>query len=399
MNENDESLINAIKSNDISLVASLIADGSANVNARVADMRNGSVLRLAAKLGSVEIVALLLDAGAHIDDVNDFCDSACHAAVRDGHTRVVELLVARNANVSLRNGAEETPIIIAINKRNEALVMLLIDAAMAAGALLDDATMCLAATISTDVTQLLLFKHRVDLTAIRDDAGRTPLHQAVWGNCDADVLDVLIDLAGIDVDARDHMGCTAVHTACAMRDVDALARLVAAGANLELADNNGDTPLHFGRFDSTGQITMLLLAAGANVHSKNNRGRTPCHMSSHIPRSSLVAFGASLDEPDDGGVSPRRLHSLLTTSPPTTEEIAGARRCVLHLRLSFVRKRAFEICVALQSLGLDALCMCEILLHSCGPVARFVPFHIWWQIATKIKHTNINHTTQTLNQE
>jgi ankyrin repeat protein len=61
---------------------------------------------------------------------------------------------------------------------------------------------------------------------------------------DSKVLDMLIGAAGIDVDARDEMGCTAAHIASAMCDAGALARLVAAGANLELADNNGDTPLH-----------------------------------------------------------------------------------------------------------------------------------------------------------
>jgi ankyrin repeat protein len=99
MNNND-SVINAIKSNNISLVTSLIAGGSVNVNARI-DKQNSSALHLAAQLGHVEIVALLLDAGAHIDDVNDYHDTACHAAVRECRIDVVKLLVARNANLSL----------------------------------------------------------------------------------------------------------------------------------------------------------------------------------------------------------------------------------------------------------------------------------------------------------
>ena len=385
MNNND-SVINAIKSNNISLVTSLIAGGSVNVNARI-DKQTGSALHLAAQLGHVEIVALLLDAGAHIDDANEFHDTACHVAVREDRIDVVKLLIAHNANLSLQNSVEGTPIVIALYRKNELLVMLLVDAAIAAGIALDDATLCLAATIGTDVIRSLVFKHRINLNAIRDMGGRTPLHQAIWGACDSSVLDMLIGVAGLDVDARDEMGCTAAYTACTMSDTGALARLVAAGANLELADNNGDTPLHCSRFDASDQIVVMLLAAGANANAKNNQGSTLCHMictTSLVSLPALMAFGANLDEPNNEGVTPRQ---LLKTLPPTTEEIALARKRVHSAQRSLVRQRAFTVCSALRSLDLDALCMCEILLHSCGPVAPLVPFHVWWQFATKLKHS------------
>jgi ankyrin repeat protein len=384
---NDELFINAITENNVSLVASLIADGSANVNARVAEMQNGFVLHLAANRGLVELVATLLNAGAHIDNVNDFDDSACHVAVRQGHTDVVSLLVARNANLSLQNGAEQTPITIAINKKNEALLMLCIDAAMRAGAPPDDATMCLAATVGTDVIQLLVHKHRINLDAIRDNNGHTPLHRAVHQKSDASVLDTLVKVARIDVNARAKNGFTAAHTACTVRNADALTFLIAAGANLDLGDNRGNTPLHFTQFDPTDQMAVLLLAAGVDVNAKNESGRTACNNTNVRWLTSLpvlMAFGANLDEPDNGGVTARQ--RFATGEPPTSEQIELARQRVLSVQFSFVRQRAFEICIALQSQGLDALCLCEILLHSCTQVAPFVPFHRWWQIVTKIKH-------------
>jgi ankyrin repeat protein len=383
---NDELLINAIKENNVSLVASLIADGSADVNAVDGVYIRRPVLGLAAKLGHVEIVTLLLDAGARIDDVDDRQNTACHAAAREGHFDVVKLLVAHNANVSLRNRANETPLVSLIERNNESLVMMLIDATMAAGMPLDAKEACLAATVSTDVIRLLLFKYRINLSAMYDSLGRTALHRAVWRSRGLDVLNMLIDVAGIDVDARDEIGCTAAHTACTMRDIGALARLIAAGANLELADNNGETPLHYSLYDMSGQSTTMLLAAGANANAINNSGRSVCHMAiatPHAPLPALLAFGANLDEPVYGDVTPRQ---QLKTSLPTTEEIALARRRVRSVQLTFVRQRAFEVCVALQSIGLDALCLCEILVHSCGQVAPVVPFHVWWQLATLVKH-------------
>jgi ankyrin repeat protein len=148
--------------------------------------------------------------------------------VREGHIGVVKLLVARNANFSLQNEAEVTPIAIAISMKNEALVMLLIDATMAAGTPLVDATTCLAATICADVIRLLVHKHRIDLTHIRDDRGRTVLHHAVVSNSAPTVLNALIEVAGIDVNARDNAGHTCCHTAAAKRNAIALRCFIAA---------------------------------------------------------------------------------------------------------------------------------------------------------------------------
>jgi ankyrin repeat protein len=387
MNSNDETLMNAIKSDDISLVRSMIADGSANVNAtltmRVAER---SALMLAAQLGRVEIVALLLDAGARIDYVDRTRNSACHVAVNERRIEVVELLVARNANLWLRNVLGQMPITIAIDSRNEQLLMLLIDAAMHDGTddtrLLDDSTICCAAAVSTNVIQQLMYKHRIDLSAIRDINGQTPLHVAVLCDSATDVIDMLIEVAGVNLDARDERGYTAAIYACMYPAMGRLARFIAAGANVDLANNDGATPLHFSMNDLSEQTLLLLLAAGANVHAKNNIGCTACHSASIVTLPALLAFGSNFDEPDNNGVTPRQRLQYV----PPTEEIAMARGRVLAVRLSFVRKRAFEVCIALHLIGLDALCMCEILQRSCGAVAPFVPFHIWWQFATLVKH-------------
>lgn len=71
---------------------------------------------------------------------------------------------------------------------------------------------------------------------------------------------------------------------------------------------------------------------------------------------------------------------------PTADDVEAARRIIARTRLDLVRLRAFEVCVALQSLRLNALQLCEILMHSCGAVAMLIPFHQWWAIATTVKH-------------
>jgi hypothetical protein len=68
------------------------------------------------------------------------------------------------------------------------------------------------------------------------------------------------------------------------------------------------------------------------------------------------------------------------------EQVETARREIAKVRLDFVRNRAMEVCIGLQSLRLDALQVCEILQLACGPLARLIAFHQWWKIATTVKH-------------
>jgi hypothetical protein len=65
---------------------------------------------------------------------------------------------------------------------------------------------------------------------------------------------------------------------------------------------------------------------------------------------------------------------------PTADEIAEARRRIARERVDLIRARAFEVCVALESLELPALLMCEILEFACAPFAACVPFHHKWNI-------------------
>jgi hypothetical protein len=99
----------------------------------------------------------------------------------------------------------------------------------------------------------------------------------------------------------------------------------------------------------------------------------------------LLAAGADLDAADELGNTPRQLLAdrQWIIVPELVERM---RREIAMMRLDFVRHRAMEVCIGLQSLRLDALQVCEILQHACGPLARLIAFHQWWKIATTVKH-------------
>jgi hypothetical protein len=101
----------------------------------------------------------------------------------------------------------------------------------------------------------------------------------------------------------------------------------------------------------------------------------------------FVAADADLDAMDNHGVTVRQLLARWAIVIVDID-VESARRRIAKIRLDLVRNRAMQVCIGLQSLGLDALQMCEILQHACcrGRLAQLIPFHIWWKIATTVKH-------------
>jgi hypothetical protein len=86
-------LINAIYKNDTTTVSSLISSCSVNLNGEPWPLHR------AAQLGRVEIMSMLLDAGADINAVDRLQQSACRKAIWDNHFDAFKLLVERGADL------------------------------------------------------------------------------------------------------------------------------------------------------------------------------------------------------------------------------------------------------------------------------------------------------------
>jgi ankyrin repeat protein len=262
-----------------------------------------------------------------------------------------------------------------------------------AGASLERADLCHLAATSTAAIQALINRGVVVREIVRG-VGYTPLHEAACCSRARDVLDMLVNVCGFDLEVRSGNGRTGVRLAAAIGNVFALRWLLNAGADPDGVDSDGSTPLlHVSRHD----CAVVLLAAGADVCARDNKGRTVLH---GVPRGCryarlppmelshvhpLIAAGADLDAADDFGNTGRQLLARINwTIDP--DRVEAARRDIAKTRIDFVRYRALQVCIGLQSLRLNALQMCEILQFACGPLAPLIPFHIWWRIATTVKH-------------
>jgi ankyrin repeat protein len=372
-------LLRSILVNDVARVRELLESGTDDQSSAAINP-----LSFAAQHGHSEIVDLLLDFGAPINFESPLKLTACLAAVGNDHEDVVRVLIRRGADLSIADYFGRTPLSTAIANSNESIVIALIEA----GAPLTDLdVVCQAAALSTAVIRRLLDR-QIDIAAARTSLNRTACLVAVMERRPLEVFEMLVDVARVDICASDAHGQTCMHVCAQQGRKDLLLWLLDAGADVDARDRLGDTPLHVACSSLFFHFAMQLIVAGADVKAKNDRLLTP---------TSLVgALGEHIDDGKEllcavlaagGADSP-----LGTASLPSAEQIDAMRRRIVAQRVVAVRERAFQVCVALRALDLDALCMSEILMRACererkwATIARLIPFHIWWQLATAAKH-------------
>ncbi len=78
-------------------------------------------------------VTYLLDMGAPIDGRDDIGDTALHAATVNNHLAVVQLLVQRGADLSLRNAGNLTALQLAKTNKDDSIALFLMDAQFSRG--------------------------------------------------------------------------------------------------------------------------------------------------------------------------------------------------------------------------------------------------------------------------
>jgi ankyrin repeat protein len=375
-------LIDAIKMNDTATASSLISSGSMNLNDEPLP------LHCAAEHGRVEIMTLLLDAGEDINAADEYQSTACHVAIESNQFDALKLLVERGANLGVVDSNVESLLsIVAHCDRSERFAILLLDAGAPIDGLSNGDLMMLVKSVAVFNR---LVARGVNLTSMRGERGSTLCHHVAANvTCDDD-LRFLVNVCGNGaVHAVDNTGETPLHWASTNRNESALRVMVELGVDIDRQDNRGSTALITTPFYQS-SIVELLLALGADVNLVVNDGQTACLAAAVYKKPAalcaLVAAGGDLDQPNRKGETSRMIATRNNFALPTADEIDAARRRIAKRQLDLVRQRAFQICLGLQPFNLDALQLCEILMHSFGALGSLIAFHQWWAIATKVKH-------------
>jgi len=176
-----------IAAGDIEKVKARLAKRPYLINRRGNDGQ--TPLHTAALLGRAEIVELLIAKGADVKAQNNYLETPLHSAAASGSAAVVELLIAADANLTAVTFMGDTPLHIAANNARLEVAGLLIDKGANINAANQDGWTPLHTAVNNgnkDVAELLIARG-ADLNA-KDNNGRTPLDYAGARSNIADLL-------------------------------------------------------------------------------------------------------------------------------------------------------------------------------------------------------------------
>ncbi|KAI9678379.1 MAG: hypothetical protein M1822_008025 [Bathelium mastoideum] len=149
--------------------------------------------------------------------------------------------------------------------------------------------------------------YKIELNA-QDGMGMTPLHWATIKK-DASAVSMLLR-AGAYVDTPDQTGKTALHNACHSNWENGAKNLMAFGANIDTQTHMGYGPIHAAAAgNATRGLLFLLVTAGADIDESRNHYRiTPLNFAAVFNSSSycshLLDLGANIERQDRDGHTP-----------------------------------------------------------------------------------------------
>jgi len=359
--------------------------------------KNKSLFEAVKRKADVEQVKLLITEGADVDakwvDVYNKNEEETSTvktswrtkrtplwyAVKAGKIEVVKLLVEAGADV---NAGGWPPLCEAVDYENTAIAEYLIDHGANVNAPQGWGPLQEAATFSIEMVKLLVARG-ADINTRRYPALHTALSRAKH----REMAEFLIQ-NGADVNAKNASGNTPLYYAILyIDDSDFINLLIANGADVNTKNRGGETPLHIeaqasrmvfvtqaGRMELATQAgrtetAKLLLEAGANINCRDDRGQTPLHRmldnrvrgSSIYPPSKdmaelLLAKGADVNLKDKDGRTPLQLAAesaggdvvelLLSKGVKVDEKDDESGFTALHLAARFGNKNAAELLIA-----------------------------------------------------
>ncbi|XP_064088826.1 protein TANC2-like isoform X6 [Macrobrachium nipponense] len=241
-------------------------------------LHNSPILGVCAHQGHTEMVALLIEFGADVNQTNSEGVTALGLAAARGHCDVVRLLVQANASLTMKDKQNQTPMV----------------QAAAAGHL-------------NAVGYLLSCDWPGPHDLLRNQAHQSLVAAASNGH--SNVVEFLLDMAEVSVDGEDTItGETALTVAAGAGHTALVAALLRAGASITRTNSRGASPLTCAVKNGHYEVAKLLLSQGVVVESPDASGRTPLMVAAaegHLGLMELlISRGASISRTDREGLTP-----------------------------------------------------------------------------------------------
>lgn len=251
-----------------------------------------------------EIIRLLLEAKADVNWQGPVGGTALHAVAKGGDVALIRSLLEAKAEMNVAEGKSGiTPLHYAAGRASPEIALFLLqhNADIHAKTSGGRTPITFAAQLHGAETIVALLRHNADPN-VTDSRGRTPLFYAAATGCSEPALTLLDH--GVDVNATDSSGSIALHHAAATGSnpimlianpsrVEIIRTLILNGSNLNTArTKNGATPLHCAAERGMHGNCIALMENGADKNVRNNRHQRPVDVASDVcTRRVLLSHG------------------------------------------------------------------------------------------------------------
>lgn len=194
-------------------------------------------LGYASNYGDLEIVKLLLDRGAKVNQPSSVGDSPLWLATRNDSVEIAELLLAKGADKNYKNASGVPLVFFASSEGSEKCLKLFLDLKLDPNAQSDGRPPIVQAGDRRHVESIMLLaEYGADVNAM-DVHGCSAMTESVWHG-DVPVVTALLNL-GVDPNGRKGDGTTYLGLAVANSQTDVAALLVEHGADPLLPETAG----------------------------------------------------------------------------------------------------------------------------------------------------------------
>jgi ankyrin repeat protein len=239
-----------------------------------------SFFSLAIKRGNLGLVKFLLESykliNAAVNKPDKNNKMPLIAAVLEGKTEIIQLLLDYGADVNTSDGLL-TPLLVAVIKENQEIIKLLLKNEKTKIDVNQKGksgwTPLLTAVSDENMETIqLLLEHGADVN-IAKDSGSTPLTVAVAGG-NQEIIKLLLknEKTKIDVNQKGRSGWTPLLTAVLHKNIETIQLLLEHGADVNIAADSGSTPLTVAVEGGNQEIIKLLLKNKKTKIDVNKKG-------------------------------------------------------------------------------------------------------------------------------
>uniref|UniRef100_A0A674DHP6 Tetratricopeptide repeat, ankyrin repeat and coiled-coil containing 2 n=1 Tax=Salmo trutta TaxID=8032 RepID=A0A674DHP6_SALTR len=307
-------------------VSRLLMLGGANVNYRTEVLNNAPLLCVHAFLGYIDMVGLLLEYGASVDQPSESGLTPLGYAASGGHMAIVTTLCLRRAKVDHLDNNGQCAVVHAALRGQMDVVKFLIQWDWAMGQPQQQG----AFSKSHAVQQALIAAASMGYTEVeKDEKDEEKVERAQINNVDTlwgetaltaaggrgklDVCRLLLD-QGAAVAQPNRRGMVPLFSAVRQGNWQIVDLLLTHGAEVNLADKQSRTPLMMAASEGHLGTVEFLLAQGASLPLMDKEGLTALSwacLKGHLPVvCCLVEKGAATDHADKNGRTPLDLASF-----------------------------------------------------------------------------------------